>query len=132
MDYIKIPYIYGGNDPATGLDCSGLVMNVMRKIGLAPLKDTSSQGLFQHYSNTGVRVLTRSIDLGDLLFFGNKDHIHHVALGLNSFLMLEAGHGDSSVTSVDIAQKRGAYVMVSPISKFKDLYAVLRPSGLPW
>lgn len=132
MYYMRIPYLWGGKDKAIGLDCSGLVNCVMKEIDMAPPSVLSAQGMFDFYSQKGMRVLSRSADVGDLVFFGDKIHIHHVGIALNSFLMLEAAHGDETVTSVEIAKQRGAYVTANPISRFKDLYAVVRPADRPW
>lgn len=132
MPYIKIPYLWGGKDKSIGLDCSGLVHNVMRELNLAPPQIMTANDQFGYYSGKGIRVLQRSIDLGDLLYFGDKDHIHHTAIALNNFLMIEAAHGDSTITSIEIAKQKGAQVMVNPISRFKDYYAAIRPSGRPW
>lgn len=132
MNYVRIPYLWGGKNELKGLDCSGLVNSVMKKINHAPPEIINAHAMFDYYSSDGTRVLTRSADLGDLVFFGNKAHIHHVAIALNNFLMLEAAHGDETVTSIEIARQKGAQVMVNPIARFKDLYAVVRPAERPW
>src|SRR5882672_5565376 len=33
--YLGVPYVFGGSNPATGLDCSGLVQLVFRQLGIA-------------------------------------------------------------------------------------------------
>lgn len=130
--YKDIPYLYGGKDPNIGLDCSGLVWNILADLRLAPAHILNAQGLYDYYKPLSAEVMTNCEDLGDLIFFGHEKKIHHVGFVLNSSLMLEAAHGDASVTSIEIAKKRGAKVQVSPLSKFRDRYAVLRPNALPW
>ncbi len=34
QEYVGIPYVWGGTDPATGLDCSGFTQNLMRRFGV--------------------------------------------------------------------------------------------------
>lgn len=33
-EYLGIPYVWGGTDPATGLDCSGFTQHLMRRFGV--------------------------------------------------------------------------------------------------
>lgn len=41
--FLGIPYLYGGTNPAVGLDCSGLVLNVARKAGIGGCPRTSEE-----------------------------------------------------------------------------------------
>ena len=61
--YLGVPYVFGGSDPATGLDCSGLVQLVFRQAGFA-LPRTAQQ----QYAATA-RVARDQLQPGDLVFF---------------------------------------------------------------
>src|SRR3546814_16980061 len=34
QEYVGIPYVWGGTNPATGLDCSGFTQHLMRRFGV--------------------------------------------------------------------------------------------------
>lgn len=73
---VGTPYHWGGNTPASGFDCSGLVDYVFRSEAGIALPRTSRE-------IAAVRAPTvRRDDLkaGDLLFFGRGRHVNHVAI----------------------------------------------------
>jgi len=77
--YLGVPYVFGGSDPATGLDCSGLVQLVFRQAGFA-LPRTAQQ----QYAATA-RVGRDQLQPGDLVFFARTyadphDWITHVGI----------------------------------------------------
>ena len=41
--YLGIPYVWGGTDPAKGLDCSGLVQLVFRDLGYSLPRGAADQ-----------------------------------------------------------------------------------------
>ncbi len=57
------PYVWGGNSPQTGFDCSGLVQYVLAKVGVAAPRTSFAQYRF------GVAVPVGALQPGDLLFF---------------------------------------------------------------
>lgn len=86
--YIGVPYVWGGTDPATGLDCSGLVQRVYKDLGIDVPRVAIDQG------NAGTTVPNlAAAKPGDLLvmnggqhigiFMGNSQYIHAPAPGQN-------------------------------------------------
>jgi cell wall-associated NlpC family hydrolase len=77
--YLGVPYVFGGTNPATGLDCSGLVQLVYRQVGM-PLPRTAQQ----QFAAT-LRVPQDQLQPGDLVFFARTyadphDWITHVGI----------------------------------------------------
>lgn len=68
--YIGLPYIWGGNDPAAGLDCSSFVQNVYRDLGYELPRTTWDQ------INQGTPVASMAdARPGDLLFSHDTGHV---------------------------------------------------------
>jgi cell wall-associated NlpC family hydrolase len=61
--YLGVPYVWGGADPATGFDCSGLVMYVYRQLGIDLLHFSGAQ------YHEGAPVPFDALAPGDLVFF---------------------------------------------------------------
>lgn len=126
MTLVGIPYLWAGNSPSFGYDCSGLVQELLASEGIDPIGDQTAQALLDHFRNQG--SLLPIPQAGALLFFGKSaTQISHVALAINYFQMLEAGGGDSTTTTREIAAKQGAMVRVRPISRRKDLVSIIMP-----
>ena len=68
--YIGLPYIWGGNDPAQGLDCSSFVQNVFKDLGYSLPRVTWDQ------INQGTPVASMAqAQPGDLLFSHDTGHV---------------------------------------------------------
>jgi cell wall-associated NlpC family hydrolase len=61
--YLGVPYRWGGADPVTGFDCSGLAMFVYDQLGISLTHYTGSQWY------EGARVPPGELQPGDLVFF---------------------------------------------------------------
>ena len=72
--YLGTRYVYGGNSPSTGFDCSGLVQYVCRKVGVSVNRSSSAQ-----YGN-GTAVSRANLQPGDLIFFSKGSGISHVVI----------------------------------------------------
>lgn len=124
MQFIGIPYRWGGNSPLTGLDCSGLVLELLKGLGIAlpdmAASDIHKWCLTQKFKNEQF--------LGSLLFFGKNGNISHVAMALSHDIMIEAGGGGPTVTSQDEAVRQNAYVRIRPISSRRDFVAAYLPN----
>ncbi|WP_029430789.1 lytic transglycosylase domain-containing protein [Blastococcus sp. URHD0036] len=86
--YLGVPYAWGGTDPASGLDCSGLVQRVYKDLGI-DLPRTSSQ---QATSGRPVASMAEARP-GDLVFFDNSSAragIDHVGIYIGDGKMIAA------------------------------------------
>jgi lysozyme family protein len=74
-EFLGIPYVYGGTDPATGLDCSGSMQQVFRPFGVNLPRLAHNQG------QVGQRIKKNDLQPGDLMFFNtNQGADHHVGM----------------------------------------------------
>jgi len=114
------PYLWGGDDPIAGLDCSGLVIDCGKAVGLfSGGYDATASGVFDHLSKRGKTLADASAWPGSLLFWGeaaDPASIYHVGIYLNTGLMVEAGGGGSKTTDLAAAIKQNALVRIRPVS----------------
>jgi cell wall-associated NlpC family hydrolase len=80
---LGVPYVWGGETPGVGFDCSGLVQWAWRQAGVS-LPRTSGA---QFAATTPVSVA--DLEPGDLLFYG-PDGSDHVAMYIGGGMMIEA------------------------------------------
>jgi cell wall-associated NlpC family hydrolase len=73
---VGTPYRWGGNTPASGFDCSGLVDYVFRTEAGIALPRTSREMA----ALDAPRIDRADLEPGDLLFFGKRRHVNHVAI----------------------------------------------------
>jgi hypothetical protein len=78
--YLGVPYVFGGTNPKTGLDCSGLVQRVFKDLGI----DLPRLVRDQRNEGTAVPNLAAAKP-GDLLVFDGYQHIG-IYLGNNKML----------------------------------------------
>ena len=86
--YLGVPYLWGGTDPAKGLDCSGLTQRVYADLGIS-LPRTAAQ---QATTGTPVASLADARP-GDLVFFDNSSSragIDHVGVYIGGGQMIAA------------------------------------------
>ncbi len=77
--YLGVPYVFGGTNPATGLDCSGLVQLVYRQLGVQLPRTAQLQ------YNATARIPDDQLQPGDLVFFARtyadpNDWVTHVGI----------------------------------------------------
>lgn len=126
MSLVGVPYVWGGNSPLTGLDCSGLACELLRTFGLlAKGEDWPAQGLYTRFP-----AKLKEPKFGALVFFGKSAaEITHVGLCLNDQMMLEAGGGGSQTKTPQDAHQQDARVRIRPITSRKDFVSFNMP---PW
>lgn len=105
-EYLGVRYIYGGEDPARGLDCSAFTQLVFGRNGVA-LPRTSRQ---QVHVGREVLMDFGVIAPGDLLFFaGDGRRIDHVAIYAGDRRILHATSSGGAVRYDDLDSDRGAW-----------------------
>jgi cell wall-associated NlpC family hydrolase len=127
LDYIQHfigrPYLWAGDDPMTGFDCSGLALEFLKCAGIVKEKTD--------YTAEGIRVLLMSYKIdfpkaGCLVFFG-QSKATHVGICLNETHMIEAGGGGSKTETLESAIQQNAYIRVRPIRNRKDILGYADP-----
>jgi cell wall-associated NlpC family hydrolase len=102
---LGVRYTWGGADPSTGFDCSGLVMWAWAHGGKSlPHSSAAMYSSSQHISMS-------SIQPGDLVFYGSP--IHHVALYIGGGQIIHSPH-------------TGSYVQVASVYYWSDMKGVGR------
>lgn len=133
LSFLNLPYAWGGKNPLTGLDCSGLTEQILAQIGMDPPGVQNAQMLYDHYAPTSQLQAGQASGFGCLCFYGpSVKQINHVAFMINEFQIIEAGSGDSTTTTEERAAQQGAFVRVRPYNKRKDLVVILSPKYPDW
>jgi hypothetical protein len=95
LHFISVPYIWGGRSDA-GVDCSGLVQNLYKQIGIVLPRDASQQASV----GKTLSFLNES-QPGDLAFFDNHEgEISHVGMILTGNRIIHAS-GEVKIDWID-------------------------------
>lgn len=98
---IGVPYRYGGSDPETGLDCSGLVRHVVAKVAGLKLP-----GDAKRISEFGAPVDWADMQPGDLVFFNTlRRPYSHVGIYLGNQRFIHAPSTGGVVEVVSLTQR---------------------------
>lgn len=96
---VGVPYRYGGNTPAGGFDCSGLIAYVFNKSSGIQLPRT-----IQQMSNTGRGIGQQSPAPGDLVFFnttGERYSHAGIYVGKGRFVHAPSAGGTVRLDRID-------------------------------
>jgi peptidoglycan DL-endopeptidase CwlO len=93
--YLGVPYVWGGTDPAKGLDCSGLVQRVYKDLGI----DLPRVSQDQARAGTAVPSLAQARP-GDLIAFGSP--ADHIGIYIGNNKMIDAPKTGDVVNVQDI------------------------------
>lgn len=111
QNYLGVPYQWGGTNPATGLDCSGLVQRVYSDLGIN-LPRTSQQ---QATVGTPVPSLAAA-QPGDLVFYEpSPSGPGHVGIYIGNGQMIDAPH-TGTVVRIDPVGTPSAIRRILPAS----------------
>ena len=93
LQFVGGPYQYGGSDPHTGVDCSGFTRYVYQH-GAGITLNRSSRG----QALQGKEISADQMRPGDLLFYGSKSNIDHVAMYIGEGKIVHASTERTGIT----------------------------------
>ena len=129
FSFLGKPYLWGGNDPMGGFDCSGFCIEILKSIGLLPRQgDWTAQGLWHRFHEYEVD----KPHFGCLVFWTNSrgDKIIHIEFAISEHLCIGASGGGSKTTSKQAAIDQDAYIKVRPHGSRKYIKGYLDPFKL--
>ena len=96
LQFVGGPYRAGGNDPRTGVDCSGFVRYVMQNgAGISMNRSSVTQ------STQGHAISSSQMQPGDLLFYSGSSGINHVAMYIGDGKIV---HASTYATGIKISK----------------------------
>ncbi len=101
LQYLGIPYVWGGSSPSTGFDCSGFTSYVYAQVGVSLPHHAASQ-----YS-MGTPVSYDQLAPGDLVFFSG---LGHVGIYIGGGQFVHAPHTGDVVRISSLGERSGSYV----------------------
>lgn len=113
-ELLGVKYVWGGNTPQSGLDCSGLLYYIQKKAG-SEVEDLTASG----YSKLGKKIPIGEQKVGDFLFFGYP--VTHCAIFIGNGYMIESRGGRKNT-----ADNPGIGVVKSLVSRRSDLSCIRR------
>ncbi|AJQ28276.1 MULTISPECIES: C40 family peptidase [Pelosinus] len=105
--YMGVPYVFGGESPTSGLDCSSFTQLVMKKNGITLPRTAAEQ------YNQGTAVDKEDLQIGDLVFFTTyKPGASHVGfyMGDQQFIHASSAAKQVTISSLDEAYYTEHYI----------------------
>lgn len=97
------PYAWGGNSLTRGVDCSGLVQQVYRQLGVSLPRTTYEQ------AKAGKQVSLSQIRPGDLVFYNNYGH---VGIYMGNGKIIHSANKNLGIITSNLTNSNGAPLMV--------------------
>jgi len=122
-EFAGIPYLWGGDSPLEGFDCSGLCVEFLQAAGLMdPGEDATAHGLYLKFKNK------QSLPgAGCLVFWFREGKAIHVEIMVSRSQTLGASGGGSKTKTIAEAIKQNAYVKLRPVNHRGDIYKIVNP-----
>ncbi len=97
LQYVGNPYVYGGNNPNTGVDCSGFTRYVLGNTAGVYLNRTAAE-----QSSQGRSVSVQEARPGDLVFYSNGSSVNHVAIYIGDGRVVHASNERVGIVTSDM------------------------------
>jgi cell wall-associated NlpC family hydrolase len=116
--YLGEKYVYGGETPRGGFDCSGFVQYVFGRHGV-DLPRTSRQ---QAGAGRGLSGKIAALKPGDLMLFSSKGgRVDHVAIYAGDNRILHSSAGAGGVVYDDLSTPRGKWYLARHVASRRVL-----------
>ena len=96
LSFVGGRYVWGGNDPHTGADCSGFVRYILSNTAGVSMSRTSAD-----QAREGTTVSAEEMQPGDLLFYGKGSRVNHVAMYIGDGQIV---HASTARTGIKVSQ----------------------------
>lgn len=127
FQFVGTPYKWGGSTH-DGIDCSGLVQEILMSVGADPSGDQTAQGLYDAF-----KMCPSAFGPGALCFYGKSlKEINHIAFMIDSKRIIEAGGGGSQTITRADAERDMAFVRVRPYDRRNDFLIAVMPAYPKW
>ena len=111
--YVGVPYVWGGNTPESGFDCSGFTKYVFAKQGISLPRTSREQARAGH----GVSLDFGAFEPGDLLLFAEPNEaVSHVAIYVGDGRIIHASSAGGEVGYLDLDGDRGAWYVQNMVA----------------
>jgi hypothetical protein len=122
--YLGKPYLWGGDDPMAGFDCSGFIVEILKSVGILPRKgDWTAQGLWDKFLEHDLEIPYA----GCLVFWESNGRVIHVEMCITSDLSIGASGGGSRTDSLQDAIDQNAYIKIRPFETRKGVKGFMDP-----
>ena len=96
LSFVGGRYVWGGEDPHSGADCSGFVRYILSNTaGVSMSRSSYDQ------AREGETVSPEEMQPGDLLFYGNGRRVNHVAMYIGNGQIV---HASTAKTGIKVSQ----------------------------
>ncbi len=104
--FIGTPYVWGGTNLRTGVDCSGLIYSVYKDNGI-----NLSRSSREMYNNNGTSVNKSDLKEGDLVFFNTSGSgVSHVGMYIGNGQYIHSGNSGVAIASLNSNYSSRTYV----------------------
>lgn len=106
LEYVGNAYVYGGNDPNTGVDCSGFTRYILGNVAGVSLNRTAAA-----QSGQGRPVSESEARPGDLVFYSGGGGVNHVAIYIGNGRVVHASNERVGITTSDMHYRTPVKIM---------------------